>query len=57
MVLGYLWVVNDIVDRTYGKIRVVIFSLSPNKAPDPNGFTTNFYKKVWHIIKSDCLNI
>jgi hypothetical protein len=57
VVVGYLWVVNDIVDRTPRKIRVVIFSLSPDKALGPNGFTTNFYKKVWHIIKSDCLNI
>ena len=34
-------------------IRNAIWSLHANKAPGPDGFTINFYKAAWNIIKED----
>ena len=34
-----------------------IWSLQADKAPVPNGFTINFYKVVWEIIKEDMKRI
>ena len=33
----------------------VISQMKNNKAPGPNGFPVEFYKKCWHIIKGDLL--
>ena len=32
-----------------------ISQMKNNKAPDPDGFPAEFYKKCWHIIKGDLL--
>ena len=32
-----------------------IAQMKNNKAPGPDGFPTEFYKKCWHIIKGDLL--
>ena len=35
------------------KIRNAIWSLHADKVPRPNGFTINFYRAAWDIIKED----
>ena len=35
------------------KIKDAIWSLQANKAPGPDGFTINFYRAAWDIIKED----
>ena len=32
-----------------------ISQMKPNKAPGPDGFPAEFYKKCWHIIKNDLM--
>ena len=32
-----------------------ISQMKPNKAPGPDGFPAEFYKKCWHIIKDDLM--
>ena len=32
-----------------------ISQMKPNKAPGPDGFPAEFYKKCWHIIKGDLM--
>ena len=32
-----------------------IDQMKPNKAPGPDGFPTEFYKKCWHIVKDDLM--
>lgn len=38
---------------TATEIKSVLFSMPLNKAPDPDGFTVEFYKAVWPIIGCD----
>ena len=35
------------------EIRNAIFSFEDNKAPGPNDFTIEFFKKFWNIFKND----
>ena len=35
------------------EIRNAIWSLHADKAPGPDGFTINFYRATWDIIKED----
>ena len=39
------------------EIKETIWSLIYDKAPRPDGFTTNFYRDSWDIIKGDLKNI
>lgn len=32
------------------EVKVAIFSIHPEKAPDPDGMITLFYQKIWHIV-------
>jgi hypothetical protein len=36
---------------TRKEIKVALFSMSPDKAPGPDGFTTNFVQVCWQIVK------
>eukprot|EP00253_Pinus_taeda_P023946 PITA_23946 len=38
---------------TEEEIIKVVWSMDPDKAPGPDGFTVHFYKACWHIIKVD----
>jgi hypothetical protein len=39
------------------EIRKIIWSMAPNKAPGPDGFTIHFYRICWNIIKSDLMRM
>lgn len=48
---------NDILVAPFSEKEVfeAISQMKNNKAPGPDGFPTEFYKKCWHIIKGDLL--
>jgi hypothetical protein len=35
------------------EIKNVIWSLEPDKAPDPDNFSISFYRYFWYLIKHD----
>ena len=39
------------------EIKAAIWSVKVDKAPGTDGFTTNFYRDSWDIIKGDLKNI
>jgi hypothetical protein len=39
------------------EINNVIWSMEPDKAPGPDGFTIHFYRACWDIIKTDLLRM
>ncbi|GKA87051.1 RNA-directed DNA polymerase, eukaryota, reverse transcriptase zinc-binding domain protein [Tanacetum coccineum] len=43
-------------DVSNDEIKAAMFSIDDNKAPGPDGYTTKFYKKAWHIIGTDVCN-
>lgn len=40
-------------DVSEEEIRMALFSMQPDKAPGPNGFTAAFFRNHWDIIKKD----
>ncbi|XP_035838027.1 uncharacterized protein LOC118485720 [Helianthus annuus] len=49
---------NMIRSVTEGEIKEAMFSIAGNKAPDPDGYTSVFFKKAWDIVGKDvCLAI
>uniref|UniRef100_A0A453NB92 Reverse transcriptase domain-containing protein n=1 Tax=Aegilops tauschii subsp. strangulata TaxID=200361 RepID=A0A453NB92_AEGTS len=40
---------------TEKEVHLAITQMKPNKAPGPDGFPAEFYKKCWHIIKDDLM--
>ena len=48
---------NDILTAPFSEKEVfeAISQMKNNKAPGPDGFLAEFYKKCWHIIKGDLL--
>lgn len=42
---------------TEEEINNVIWDMEPNKAPSPCGFSAQFYRACWTIIKSDILRM
>ena len=42
--------IRDITDE---EIKMALFDIDDNKAPDPDGFTSKFFKNAWHIVKKD----
>jgi hypothetical protein len=42
-------------DITLEEVEVAIKELSANRALGPNGFTSAFYKKTWHIIRAEVM--
>lgn len=43
------------VPFTEDEVSAAITALPKDKAPGPDGFTTEFYRAAWHIIKADLL--
>jgi hypothetical protein len=39
------------------EVKAAIFQMEHNKAPGPNDFTADFYKKFWVIIKGDLMTM
>jgi hypothetical protein len=37
------------------EVRQEVFEMEHNKAPDPDGFPTEFYQTCWKFIKGDLL--
>ncbi|KAK4382386.1 hypothetical protein Sango_2876400 [Sesamum angolense] len=35
---------------TPAEVKTVVFQISDNKAPDPDGYTSCFFKKTWNIV-------
>lgn len=35
----------------------IVFSMAPDKAPSPDGFTIPFYQKCWDVISCDLLMV
>ena len=50
---------NDILAAPFSEKEVfeAISQMKNNKAPGPDGFPAEFYKKCWHIIKGDILSL
>jgi mannosylglycoprotein endo-beta-mannosidase len=50
---------NDILigPFTESEVRAAVFQMEHNKAPDPDGFPTEFYQVFWGIIKDDLLRL
>ena len=48
---------NDVLSApfTEKEVHLAITQMKPNKAPGPDGFPAEFYKKCWHIIKEDLM--
>eukprot|EP00253_Pinus_taeda_P028806 PITA_28806 len=46
--------INPIIEEEVSK---VIWSMDPDKAPGPDGFTIHFYKTCWDIIKAELLKM
>eukprot|EP00253_Pinus_taeda_P018950 PITA_18950 len=42
---------------TLGEVEEAVNSMPNNKAPGPDGFTINFYKACWHIIKQEVWDV
>ena len=39
------------------KMEKVVFNMKKGKAPDPNGFSIEFFQEFWEIIKLDLLEV
>lgn len=39
------------------EVHSAIWSLHPDKAPGPDGFSISFYREFWHLIKKDLLKM
>jgi hypothetical protein len=44
-------------DVTIEEVHLAIFSSEDSKAPRPDGFNFNFYKKFWELMKHDIFTI
>jgi hypothetical protein len=44
-------------DVTRKEIKDVMFSLKNNKAPSSDGFNAGFFKRIWHIVREDVINV
>jgi hypothetical protein len=40
---------------TKEEVRKTLFSMNPNKAPGPDGFSVGFFHKVWSIVGEDVI--
>jgi hypothetical protein len=44
-------------DTTREEIKHAMFSLKNNKVPGPDGFNAGFFKRMWHIVEEDVINV
>ena len=42
---------------TEEEIADIVWSMEPDKAPGPDGFSIHFYRKCWDLIKSDLIRM
>eukprot|EP00253_Pinus_taeda_P001927 PITA_01927 len=42
---------------TLGEVEEAVNSMSNDKAPGPDGFTINFYKACWHIVRQEVWDV
>ena len=42
---------------TEEEIANIVWSMEPDKAPGPDGFSIHFYRKCWELIKSDLIRM
>ncbi|XP_057747767.1 uncharacterized protein LOC130966964 [Arachis stenosperma] len=42
---------------SFAEVKSAVFSISPFKAPDPDGFQAFFYKEYWEIVRTEIWNI
>ncbi|GKE11382.1 putative RNA-directed DNA polymerase, eukaryota, reverse transcriptase zinc-binding domain protein, partial [Tanacetum coccineum] len=47
---------NMVREVTNKKIKIAMFDIGDDKAPGPDGFTSTFFKKCWHIVGNDVCN-
>ncbi|GJR74108.1 hypothetical protein Tco_0086473 [Tanacetum coccineum] len=47
---------NMVRDVTNKEIKTAMFDIGDDKAPGPDGFTSTFFKKSWHIVGNDVCN-
>ena len=38
------------------EIKETLLAMNANQAPDPDGMAPMFFKKIWHIVKTDIIN-
>lgn len=42
---------------TVEEVKQALFQMNPNKAPGPDGMTSGFYQRYWHIVGSDIVDM
>lgn len=39
------------------EIKIALFGINDDKAPSPDGFSSKFFKKTWHITGDDFMDV
>jgi hypothetical protein len=46
-----------VIPFTIEEVKSIIFSYNPSKAPDPNGFSFQFYQSCWTLVSTDIMKL